>query len=221
MVAVAGQVLLELVSAPTRVWLAERGQRRSFEDGALIHSRGEADMGMGIVIEGKVRLSQLRSDGSETFLSIVLPGQHFGDIPLFQGRKRTHDALAVGPTEIDHYDFDAFMALLDHPEIVRTLYRITAMRLGGTIVMNDDLRGLPRHVHLAKILLHQWRLYGEQPDIPCVQEDLAGILGVSTMTLSKCLAVLRKEGLIETGYRRITLTDPAALKAWLSRQSSF
>ncbi len=219
MIAVAGQVLLEMLSAPTRAWLANRGQRRSFEDGALIHSRSEADMGMGIVIEGKVRLSQLHANGAETFLSLVLPGQHFGDIPLFQGRKRTHDALAVGPTQIDHYDFEAFMGLLDHPELVKTLYRITALRLGGAVVMNDDLRGLPRHVHLAKILLHQWRLYGEQPDIPCVQEDLAGILGISTMTLSKCLAILRKEGLIETGYRRIILIDPAALKTWLAQNS--
>lgn len=221
MVAVAGQVLLEMVSAPTRAWLAERGHRRSFQDGALIHSRGEAGMGMGIVITGQVRLCQLRSDGSETFLSAVLPGQHFGDIPLFQGRRRTHDAMAIGQTEIDHYDFDGFLGLLDHPEVVKTLYRITALRLGGSLTMNDDLRGLPRHVHLAKILLHQWRLYGEQAEIPCVQEDLAGILGISTMTLSKCLGLLRTEGLIETGYRRIKLIDPAALRVWLSAQTSF
>ena len=44
------------------------------------------------------------------------------------------------------------------------------------------------------------------------------MVGVTTMTLSKSLARLRDEGLIETGYRKIRVTNSEVLKAWLKRR---
>lgn len=212
MVAVAGEALLTVLSPEACERLAVEGQRRSYDDGALIHSRGDSSINMGVVISGGVRLCQIHPDGGQTLQTIILPGQHYGDILLFTNYHRTHDALAMGPTVIDHYDAGAFDRICADPEIVKALYKITALRLGTVMMMNDDLRGLPREVHLAKLLLNQWRLNGRHPAVPCVQEDLASIMGVSNMTLSKCLAKLKAAGLIETGYRRITIKDAEALR---------
>jgi CRP/FNR family cyclic AMP-dependent transcriptional regulator len=220
MVAIAGEVLFNLISPQARAWLASVGTRRTFEDGALIHSRGDPTMGMDIVISGQVRLCTIRPDGTHTFLSSILPGQNFGDSGLIYDGKRSHDAIAIGPTVTDHFDLEVFEQIIDYPEIVRALYRITALRLGVSLEMTDDLRGLPRDIHLTKILLHQWRLNGRKSEIPCVQDDLAGLLGTSTMTLSKCLNQLKREGLIETGYRKVVVIDPEGMLAKLSGRVS-
>lgn len=215
MAVVPQEVLFDLLSPEAQQWLACQGQRRNYEDGALIHSRGDSDATMGIVIQGQVRLFQLRPNGSHTFVSMVKPGAHYGDILLFWGKQRTHNAMAIGATVVDHYSAIAFAKLLESQEIVQALYKITAIRLGRAMAMSDDLRVLPRETHLAKVLLNQWRLRGDSDWIVCVQEDLAGMIGVTTMTLSKSLARLRDQGLIETGYRKIRVIDVDTFRAWL------
>lgn len=221
MIGLAGEVLLDLLEPSIRFQLAALGQRRSYADGELIHSRGDLQPGMGIVIQGQVRLCRLHASGTQTFVSMVRTGQHFGDVLLFGKRpRRTHDALAEGAVLIDHYDAAAFSQVMDLPDVVKALYRVTAQRLTRAMAMSDDLRGLPREVHLAKVLLALWRQGGGAASIVCVQEDLAALLGTSTMTLSKCLGVLKREGLIETGYRQVRVKDPDRLQAWLAAQTS-
>ncbi|MBX9644541.1 MAG: Crp/Fnr family transcriptional regulator [Novosphingobium sp.] len=215
MIALAGENLLEQLDEPTRAWLAKMGQRRSYADRELIHNRGDTEPAMAIVISGQVQLCRIHADGANHLVSVVQPGQHYGDIVMFGRRKRTHDAVALGETTIDHYDHAAFEMLLGHISVVRALYHITALRLNGSLAMSDDLRSLPREVHLAKLLLHQWRQGGGLAVIPCTQEDLAGLLGTSVMSMSKYLSALKREGLIETGYRQVVLHDPQRLKQWV------
>ena len=45
------------------------------------------------------------------------------------------------------------------------------------------------------------------------------MLGISNMTLSKCLGKLRDLGFVETRYRAILLRDPVAMRAWLQSHS--
>jgi CRP/FNR family cyclic AMP-dependent transcriptional regulator len=213
----AGPSLLALLSPAEREWLAGQGRRRSFADGAVVHERGDADPQMAVVISGRVRLVRLRSNGQQGLMAVVGAGQHFADVLMFRRQQRTHRAIAEGATELDLYDLAAFERIMERPEIVRALYRVTAERLIGTMNMLDDVRSLPREAHLAKLLLHlHSRAKGEA--IECVQDDLAGLLGVTTMTVAKGLRALREAGLIETGYRKVRVLDLVGLREWQNRQ---
>lgn len=213
----AGPSLLGILSPADRDWLAAQGKRRAFADGGVLHERGDTDPLMAIVISGRVRLVRLRSNGQEGIASTVSAGQHFADVLMFGRRTRTHRAVAQGATEVDFYDRAAFAQIMDRPAIVRALYQVTAERLVGTMNMLDDVRNLSREAHLGKLLLHlDQRRKGEE--IACVQEDLAGLLGVTTMTVAKSLRQLRERGLIETGYRKVRVLDPVRLRAWLTTQ---
>lgn len=213
----AGSSLLKILSAPEREWLAQQGRRRAFPDGAVVHERGDPDASMAVVISGRVRLVRLRSGGQEDILSTVSAGQHFADVLMFGSRVRTHRAIAQGETVLDIYDPAAFERLCDHPAILRALYRISSERLLGALAMLDDVRSLPREAHLGKILLHLHKTSNGQR-IECVQEDLAGLLGVSTMTVAKSLRLLRELGFIETGYRQVRVLNPLRLRAWIDAQ---
>lgn len=220
MVGTNGLSLLRMLSPGTREWLVELGQRKTYCDCELIHNRGDRNPRMGVVIEGAVRLGRLRPDGGRTFAGLIRKGEHFGDVLMEQNRPRTHDAIASGETTVDYYDRKRFAEMQTNPEVLRALYLIAARRLGQALAMHDDLRGLPRDVHIAKVLLQQWSLNDRQPVIALIQEDLAAMIGVTPMTLSKGIARLKRAGLIETGYRQITIRDPQGLRAWLAERSA-
>lgn len=175
---------------------------------------------MCIVICGRVRLVRVRSNGAESFVSTINPGQHFADVLMLGREVRTHNAMAVGEVTIDHYDVAAFNQILTRNDVLLALYRITGLRMARALAMIDDLRTLPREAHLAKLLVTLAPTADSSGKIACVQEDLAGILGVSSMTLAKALATLKRAGLIETGYRYVRICDAKALRAWLRQHES-
>ena len=216
MVDLAGPNLLELLAPPSRQWLAALARREKYSDGELIHSRGDTDPAMGIVIGGRIRMVHMRQRGAVSFVSLLYPGQHFGDILMFDCEPRTHSVIAVGNTIIDHYDAKPFDLVMARPDVLAALYRAAGVRLGRALAMIDDLRTLPREGHLAKLLLALAPTADAHGKIACIQEDLAGILGVSPMTLAKALGKLKRERLVETGYRHVRITDIGALRAWLS-----
>jgi CRP-like cAMP-binding protein len=215
LVQLAGLALLDLIDAEAAEWLASIAARRHYRDGETIHIRDDPAR-MGIIIAGRIRMVRQRSDGSRLFVSEVAAGQHYADILMFEDRiGRTHDAIAVGEVTIDHYDKAAFDKALTRPDIVLVLYRITAGRLIGAMTMADDLRSLSPEEHLAKVLLHL-RTRDANARVENSQEELAALLGISTMTLANALGLLKREGLVKTGYRCIQLPDPAALRHWLA-----
>lgn len=197
-------------------------KRQRYQDGAIIHDRGDEHTSLSIVVTGKVRFFRLRRGGQLIYESSILPGQNYGDIVALFHTRRSHRAVAVGDTEIDHIDQEGFNHILDgHPAIVRALYRIASFRLMYTTEAIDDLRSLETHVLLAK-MLRTMHVSATRPGnrIACVQEELAGLLGVSAVSLAKALRRLEGEGLLRTGYREVILTDPLVLDRWLADRVS-
>lgn len=199
--------------------MAGVAQRRQYADGEFIHMRGDNPATMGLVISGHIRIGRVNADGSQIYVGKLGPGQHYGDAAHISGSKRLHDAVAVGAVEIDHFDAEAFERLLGNPEVLLALYKVTANSLTGAMAMSDDLRSMKPEAHLAKILLQQSARNNDAGIIKILQEELAAILGVSTMTLGKAISKLRKLGLIETGYGKIRIIDRATMREWLAQCS--
>lgn len=189
--------------------------RRTYRDGEMIHDRGDADPAMGLVLRGRIKLVTPRSSGRETFITFVNPGYHYGDIGLLDRQHRVYRAVAIGETEVDSVSRQDFPKLLERPAIVRALYEVAAYRLAILSDAMDDMRGLAPEIRLAKLLHLMYVRSGCEPRIEFLQEDIANLLGVSTVTLSKAFRLLRKLGLAETGYRQIIITNPVGLRQWL------
>lgn len=218
MVNLSGPVLLDMLSPALREWMAALAVRREYADGEQLHARGDRKPSMDVVISGSIRLVRLRLDGSQSFITTIGPGQHVADVLMLGGEARTHNVVASGAATVDHYDLAAFEQLITQPEVLLALYRVAGFRLNAAIAMVDDLRTLSREAHLAKLLLTLTSDATAGDAVEVVQEDLASILGVSVMTLAKSLALLKREGLIETGYRQVRVPDRKRLKQWLATQ---
>jgi CRP-like cAMP-binding protein len=209
--------LLQLLGDEDRQFLANSAVRRSYRDGEIIHERGDIGSAMSIVIEGSVALYRVRIDGNIIYASTAVAGQNYGDYVSICGTARSHRAVAQGPTRIDHYSQSALDELLVyHPPIVQALYRVAAYRLTTAVEVLDDMRMLPTHVRLAKMVLRMLRASPVPGEVQCRQDELCQILGLSSVSIVHNLKLLAADGLVTTGYKNIKIPDADRLEQWIA-----
>ena len=172
-------------------------------DGALLSARGApAEEWCGVAM-GAVRVSSVSLSGKQVTLTYVEPGTWFGDIALFDGLPRTHDANAHGETTLLVVRKPDFKELLSqHVELYDALLRLNCRRLRLMFDAVEDLNTRPLASRLAKQILLLARSYGiEQGDeirigLQLAQEDLAQLLGASRQRVNQELKGFEREGAV-------------------------
>lgn len=198
--------------------VASVATRRKYRDGEIVYERGEPEDTIGIVVSGKLKLFNPRADGIEIFSGLIHTGQNFGDAGLLHGGLRLHRSVAVGDTVVDHIERIGFEHLLGHPAILRAFYVVSSYRLKTTLGLLDDMRSLTPELRLANLLVRMQDALDGNGRLNFLQEEVAGMLGISTVTLAKAMRTLTAEGLIRTGYRHILINDAAGLRAWIAQR---
>ena len=213
--------VMEKLSPDVRKALLATGSRVQLGDGQLVQCRGNKTIDLAIVLKGHIRLMTIGTDGSAMLTAILGPGQQFNEVTLFAGAARTHDAEAVGETELltlSAVEYDRFAAV--HPEIVHALLVSNVQRVHQLVEILNDLRGLAKPVVLARLLLKNARHTQETSNANSVeldisQEDIAMFLGVTRAYLNRVLGQLSDQGLIAISYRKVRVLDMAALEKWI------
>ena len=131
--------------------ILSRASVRRLQDGATLASRGAAaDQWCGVA-QGAVRVSSVSLSGKQVTLTYVEPGTWFGDISLFDGLPRTHDANAHGETTLLVVHKTDFKQLLSqHTELYEALLRLNCRRLRLLFDVVEDLNTRPLSSRLAK-----------------------------------------------------------------------
>lgn len=185
---------------------------RRHADGSPLASRGgQAQEWLGVA-RGAVRVSSVSLTGKQVTLTYVEPGTWFGDIALFDGLPRTHDADAHGDTTLLVVRKPDFKALLDqHVELYDALLRLNCRRLRLMFDQVEDLNTRPLQARLAKQILLLARSYGiEQGEeirigLQLAQEDLAQLLGASRQRVNQELKGFEREGAVRVEPTRLVV----------------
>jgi CRP-like cAMP-binding protein len=179
---------------------------RRYKDGELICARGEPPEEWVACARGAVRVSSTSISGKQVTLTYVEPGVWFGDVAIFDGDRRTHDAYAHGDTTtlcVAKADFKKILAT--HIELYEALLRLHARRIRQLYGLVEDLNTLPLRARLAKQLLHLLRSYGIASlsngselriGLQLAQEELAQLLGASRQRVNQELKAMEREGAI-------------------------
>ncbi len=199
--------------------LRDSMQRVSMRRGTVLFAEGDQGDQLYVVVEGKIKLGRKASDGRENLLSIIGPGEMFGELSLFDPGPRTSTATSVGEVELialSHTDLQPW--LLRHPEVSVKLLQALARRLRRT---NDSLADLvfsdvPGRV--AKALLDLAHRFGRPVDggirvaHELTQEELAQLVGASRETVNKALADFAGRGWLRVEARAVVLLDVERLR---------
>ena len=215
-----------MTSLPNMLYPAGAPRKTRAARGEVVYRQGEPSGLLYRADTGLIRLFQVTPRGRTVTLRHVLPGDYFGEDSLTQpqqaqptqvqqkGGYHLCSAEALTPASLLVYD-PGVLSERDLIELSRS--------------MSEQLRRAMMHeVHLQSgDLKHRVvRYLLELSDTPLGAEDtenrlyvrathelLAEGSGSTRESVSKVVTDLRDAGLIETGYRHITLLDMAALQS--------
>lgn len=192
-----------------------------YQDGELIHNRGDNKPGLSIVRSGAVRVGIIRENGTFVITSMLGPGQTFGEFTLFADLPRTHDIMAQGEAQIWQLPGMRFLQLCENrPDLLPALLKTSLVRNYLLLEMIEAMRSLPVLERVAKILLILVATSQQGDKFYTRQSDLAATLGMSRATLSKALGQLERLDLISRGYGRIMIPDHKISTNWVSARDS-
>lgn len=179
---------------------------KRYKDGELIAARGDPAEEWIACAKGAVRVSSTSISGKQITLTYVEPGIWFGDVAMFDGEKRTHDAYSHGDSTIVCVARADFRKVLSqHVELYEALLKLHARRIRQLFGLVEDLNTLPLRARLAKQLLHLVRSYGVPSlsdgremriGLHLAQEELAQLLGASRQRVNQELKSMERENAI-------------------------
>ncbi|QNP49060.1 Crp/Fnr family transcriptional regulator [Diaphorobacter aerolatus] len=194
---------------------------KRFRDGGLISARGDPPDEWIACARGAVRVSSTSISGKQITLTYVEPGIWFGDVAMFDGDRRTHDAYAHGDSTIlcvARADFKKILS--QHAELYDALLQLQSRRIRQLFGLVEDLNTLPLRSRLAKQLIHLARSYGvpslaEGDEIriglQLAQEELAQLLGASRQRVNQELKAMEREDAIRIEPGGLVVRDRSKL----------
>ena len=192
-----------------RVWL------RTLATDEAVYRAGDPGDAMFVVASGKIAARLHSPDGDAVDVTAVRVGALFGYLELFDGGRRSADAIAVAPSRVAVIPAAAAVRLFSaSPELVLALARDMARIVREHTETLHEQAFYPAHARLARYLL------AAAEDDGCVRLEgpqvlLAQRLGIARQTLSRSLHRLATDGLVgvEPSGRLVKILDRRGLAA--------
>lgn len=181
---------------------AMRAERTRYEKGALLHAAGKPMKRFGIVITGLVQVCADDIEGGRMIMAEVTPGTSFGeslcflkaqDSPVYIYASEDSEVLWLTPEALYDGPGDAFQTEL--------LRRFTAALAEKNLSMNNRIQVLSKLSLRGKLYAYFTELAAEQGSntilLPMNRDDTAAYIGANRSALSRELARMKAEGLID------------------------
>lgn len=197
-------------------------RRRRYRAGEPVFREGDPGTALYVVETGEVKILLGGSDGKEVILSLLGPGEFFGDLSLLDGEARSADAVATGPTEV---------LVLPREDFLRFLREVPAVAVNMLAALSRRLRRTDRLVHdaafsdvrtrVTRLLIELAETRGRPgpggvtigPRL--TQGDLASMVGATRESINKCLRSFTDQGLVRHERGRLILLNVERLRAQL------
>lgn len=191
----------------------------------ILFREGEPAMALYMVEAGRIKLTQLATDGQEVIMRYQAPGDAFAAVALFDRGPYPVTARATERTRLRAWPREILPGLVrDHPRFEANLLRIVASHTREALSRLRELATESVAQRLARTLLRLGRQIGTpdpadqdaSPGGPLLierinQQDLAEIAGTSVYTVSRTLAAWQDQGLVEAGRQRLRIRNPQGL----------
>ena len=215
--------LFASLNDPELSLVAARSSTRSYAAGELLFSEGEACRGLYVVMSGRIRIFKISRSGREQVLAIEGAGRSVAELPVFDGGNYPASAVAVEASEIILILREDFRALcLETPELSLKLLQVVGGRLRQLVAIIEELSFTTLRGRLISWLLRRAKHAGRPNlgpvafDLGATHQEIASQIGTVRELVSRNMARLQAEGLIQVNGHEIIIPDKAALEAELN-----
>jgi CRP-like cAMP-binding protein len=170
-------------------------------------------------VTGRLKVSSSNALGDEIVLSILGPGDVFGEIALLDGKARSATVSALEDCELLVIGREVFRDLLvELPPLTLSLMTIMARRLRHLTEHTQDVSLLDVERRLAKAILSLAARFGEdhghgritlEPRLS--QQELANMVGASRELVNRRLRTWVDDGIISMTAGELVIENAGAL----------
>ncbi len=195
---------------------------RSFQRGEVIFREGDDGDTCYVVRTGSVSIRREHMDGRTLALAELRTGAIFGELAMFGGETRSATAEALEPTTlVAVLSGDMQRVLRSTPDIAFKMLGALAERVrrANERLLQQSFQTVAGRVAsalLTQAIARQAEGAGEtEVLIKATQAEIAQLAGTSRESASRFLATLEREGVVALGRGKVTVHEPARLRAFI------
>ena len=197
--------------------IALHSQLIQFPKGTSVFNRGDAAVGLYILLDGQLKLGVTSPQGSEKIISIVTPGESFGEAILFLERQFPVYAQATLDSDVLLVPKSLIFSMLDNDSLFsRKMLAGLSIRMHQLV---QDIGMLSLQSCTQRFIGYLLQISADAPDasnitLPASKSTIASLLNLTPETLSRTLAKLQQLGLIEVNGKDVMITDVKKLHSY-------
>ncbi len=173
-----------------------------------------------VVLDGRVKISQITADGHQIVVRYAGPGALFGCVPLFGGDVYPGTATAVADCTALSWDRLTSTRLMErYPRVAINALKHLGEELADLRRRYQELTSQRVEQRVVRALLRLVGQAGKRVEdgvligFPLSRQDLAELTGTTLHTVSRILSAWEQNGLISSGRRRVVIRKPHDLVA--------
>ncbi len=188
----------------------------------IIVAEDEPTSGFYFLRSGKARIYRTGTEGREQTLRLIVPGDTFGEVPVFDHGPNPSTVEAIDPSVVLLIPSATFLAIVEaNPAVATYLLNHFARRLRSFTQLIQQVSTQTVQSRLARYLYQLAREEGvatpEGIVVPreITQQDLASLLGSVREVISRSLHVMAEDGIVEVRRSDILIRDMPGLERLL------
>lgn len=211
--------LFSQLSAVELQRVVDVARERAYPRNSVILFEDDPGDALYVVANGQVKVVLIGEDGREVILSVMGPGEFFGEMSLLDDEPRSAHVIAMEDSSLAVLRREDFEGLLtSSPQIALALLRELSRRLRRADEKVGSLVLLDVQGRVARLLLDMaGEEGGERITRRLTHHTIAQMIGSSRETVSRTMRDLTDKGLIAVQRRDIVIRDRAALEAAAGR----
>lgn len=210
--------LFQGLDEPALGKIVQAGHLARKSDGEYFFFQGDPALRTYFVLEGKVKLAQLTTDGQQVLMEYIGPGRVFAIIAAIPNAKYPVSSQAAGEATALFWQRETLNTLTEsYPVLSGNLLRVMATQIGEFQNRIRELSTQRVERRIARVLLRLARQTGRKLpdgvliDLEISRQDLAEMTGTTLYTVSRTLSHWETNGLIESRRGHVVIRHPHGL----------
>ena len=192
--------------------LARLALRKRYPKDTVVFFENEEGDFFFTILEGRIKVTILGDDGREVILSVLGPGDFFGEMALLDNEPRSATAIAVEESELLSLHRNDFQTVLnDNRSITSALIRVLSARLRRANHQISTLALLDVYGRVARVIVDMAREEGKRlrdgriAFRRATHQEIANRIGTTRETVTRMLKDLERQGLIHVEGKEIVV----------------
>ncbi len=197
-----------------KAMLTAQATEISLNDGQTLFEQGDEGNALYAILEGTLEVSFLAMSGRKLTLTLMRPGEIFGEIALFDNGPRTATISAAEPSRVLRVlRNDVLRQIRQHPDLAEDMIRLAGLRMRWMGSQLNEQVFLPMPIRLARKLLHLSELQDNPADrITLSQSELAEFVGATREAVSKTISTWKRDNIVQASRGGLLIQDFDALR---------